>query len=155
MSRGDHGIPSRNCLDTCPNLTPSSWPRGCSPPSDVCVPRARGLLSDQWIPGYHGPSALAQLWPQAGEIIEIHLVCLNGVADSLPERTHRQEADLSRGANKPSSGEEFYAEHLLLSRDLLLPEGTHHVPVTHASLRADEGKAALQDTFGKGFPLHA
>ena len=31
---------------------------------DIRVPRARGLLSDQWIRGYHDPSAAVRLWPR-------------------------------------------------------------------------------------------
>ena len=31
---------------------------------DTHAPRARGLLSDQWIPGYHDPSTGVQLWPR-------------------------------------------------------------------------------------------
>ena len=29
---------------------------------DTHAPRARGLLLDQWIPGYHDPSTGVQLW---------------------------------------------------------------------------------------------
>ena len=52
--------------------------------SGACLPRTRGLLSDQWIPGYHGPSAEAQLWPWAGGIMEALLTSLGKPTIRLP-----------------------------------------------------------------------
>ena len=58
----DRGNRTQNHRATCPRLALQRLvPCRLVSLQDMCPPRARGLLSNLWIPGYSGPSAVACL----------------------------------------------------------------------------------------------